>query len=903
MTFHNLNRLQKKSQKDISAFLILVLVLSQFQPQPVSAMMPFAFWKPGGVTVSNKVIQIASGQYHTCALLDNSSVKCWGYNTNGQLGQGNNAHIGDGAGEMSDSLPAVNLGTGRTAVQIAAGALHTCALLDNSTVKCWGDGGYGLLGQGNGTVDLGDGAGEMGDSLPAINLGTGRTAVQIAAGETHNCALLDNSTVKCWGRNSEGQLGRGDVAHMGDGAGEMGDSLAAINLGTGRTVVQIATGGNHTCALLDNSTVKCWGYNIYGQLGQGSTANLGDGASEMGDSLPAINLGTGRTAVQILGGGIHTCALLDNSTVKCWGRNVYGHLGQGSSADLGDGAGEMGDSLPAINLGTGRTALQISAGIYNTCALLDNATVKCWGQNTQGQLGQGTTSTRGDDAGEMGDSLATVSLGTGRTALQIASGYYHNCALLDNSAVKCWGRGDFGQLGQGATANLGDAGGELGDSLLAINLGNSSLPTKKVLAKRSDRYKYISAGYAHSCAILDNSSMKCWGRGTYGQLGLGDAADLGDGAGEMGESLSIVNLGTGRTAVQVAAGPYHTCALLDNSSAKCWGRNTSGQLGQGSTANLGDGAGEMGDSLPAINLGTGRTALQVTVGMYHSCALLDNFSVKCWGLNGNGQLGQGSATNLGDSGGEMASLAAINLGTGRTALQVAAGGEFSCALLDNGTVKCWGQNTNGQLGQGSIVSLGDAGGEMGDSLPAINLGTGRTAVQIVASDSYACALLDNSSVKCWGNNGNGQLGQGSTAHLGDAGGEMGDSLPAINLGTGRKAVQISAGSTHACALLDNSSVKCWGRNFYGQLGQGSTANLGDGGSEMGDSLAAINLGTGRTAVQIGAGRDHTCALLENSTVKCWGQNDYGQLGQGSTTVLGDGAGEMGDTLTAIDLGQ
>ncbi len=266
----------------------------------------------------------------------------------------------------------------------------------------------------------------------------------ITAGDNHTCAILDDGTVKCWGGNSRGQLGLGDTANRGDGAGEMGDNLPAVNLGTGRTATAITAGDTHTCALLDNGTVKCWGDNGYGQLGHGDTANRGDDAGEMGDNLPAVNLGTGRTATAITAGSSHTCALLDNGTVKCWGDNGDGQLGLGDTADRGDGAGEMGDNLPAVDLGTGRTATAITAGDDHTCALLDNGTVKCWGDNAYGQLGLGDTADRGDDAGEMGDNLPAVDLGTGRTATAITAGDVHTCALLDNATVKCWGYNGHG---------------------------------------------------------------------------------------------------------------------------------------------------------------------------------------------------------------------------------------------------------------------------------------------------------------------------------------------------------------------------------------------------------------------------------------------------------------------------
>ncbi len=362
---------------------------------------------------------ITAGSNQTCALSDNGTVRCWGANGNGQLGLGDTVARGDGPGEMGDSLPAVNLGTGRTATAITAGGSHTCALLDNGTVKCWGYNYYGQLGLGD-TVNRGDGPGEMGDSLPAVNLGTGRTATAITAGSIHTCARLDNGTVKCWGYNVDGRLGLGDTVNRGDQPGEMGDSLPAVNLGTGRTATAITAGVGHTCALLDNATVKCWGNNSYGGLGLGDTAHRGDGPGEMGDSLPAVSLGTGRTATAVTVGQYHSCALLDDATVKCWGYNTYGELGQGDTTHRGDGPGEMGDSLPAVNLGTGRTATAVTAGSDHTCARLDNATVKCWGYNGSGQLGQGDTAHRGDGPGEMGDSLPAVALFTPAPAATIS---------------------------------------------------------------------------------------------------------------------------------------------------------------------------------------------------------------------------------------------------------------------------------------------------------------------------------------------------------------------------------------------------------------------------------------------------------------------------------------------------
>ena len=310
----------------------------------------------------------------------------------------------------------------------------------------------------------------MGDNLAAVDLGTGRTATAINSGHFHNCALLDNASVKCWGYNYYGQLGYGNTSHLGDGSNEMGDNLAAVDLGTGRTATAISAGDSNVCAILDNASVKCWGAGYNGLLGYGNTDDLGDSSGEMGDNLPVVDLGTGRTATAISSGAYHNCAILDNASVKCWGYNGYGQLGYGHTYTKGNSSGEMGDNLPVVDLGTGRTATAISSGAYHNCAILDKSAVKCWGDNRYGQLGYGNTDTIGDASDEMGDNLAAIDLGTGRTATAIIVRYFHTCALLDNSAVKCWGFNGYGQLGKGHTNNLGDDSGEMGDNLKAVDL-------------------------------------------------------------------------------------------------------------------------------------------------------------------------------------------------------------------------------------------------------------------------------------------------------------------------------------------------------------------------------------------------------------------------------------------------
>ena len=425
----------------------------------------------GSTSISRERIgYLSAGDTHTCVVLVDNSVKCFGLGNEGQLGNESTSNIGDGVGASVASSSAISLGLGRSARAIASGTSHTCALLDNMTVKCWGYGAVGAIGSGS-TASRGDNSGEMGDAFPAVDLGSGRTATMIAVGSNHSCALLDNATVKCWGRSNSGQLGYNDTVTRGDAAGEMGNSLPVISFASGRTATAITAGANHTCALLDNAQVVCWGDNAYGQLGQGSMDNIGDGVGAIVATTPTINMGTGRSVVAISAGDLHTCALLDNAAVKCWGMSSNGRLGTGDTIDLGDDPGEMGDALAPIDLGNGLGAVAVTTGGEHTCVLLTNTYLKCFGNGMDGRLGYGNQNSIGDGPSEMGDALATVNLGVGRTVLAVSAGLAHTCAMLDDASLKCWGNGGSGRRGSGNTTRVGTSALHMGDNLVALSAG------------------------------------------------------------------------------------------------------------------------------------------------------------------------------------------------------------------------------------------------------------------------------------------------------------------------------------------------------------------------------------------------------------------------------------------------
>src|SRR5205809_982103 len=250
------------------------------------------------------------------------------------------------------------------------------------------------------------------------------TPTAVAAGGSHTCMRLPDGTVQCWGRNYSGQLGNGD--------GNLTNSSVPVTARGLTTATSVVTGDAHTCALLGDGTVQCWGVGDSGQRGDGTFNNI--------STVPVAVVGMGgaghlTNAVAVAARGYHSCALLGDGTVQCWGRNAEGQLGDGSS---------LGERAPTRVAGLS-DARAVSGGYKHTCAVLGNGTVWCWGLNDDGQLGNGTTTS----------STTPVQAVGINDAVAVNAGILHTCALLSNSTVKCWGAvapGDgFGQLGNGST--------------------------------------------------------------------------------------------------------------------------------------------------------------------------------------------------------------------------------------------------------------------------------------------------------------------------------------------------------------------------------------------------------------------------------------------------------------------
>ena len=437
----------------------------------------------------------------------------------------------------------------------------------------------------------------------------------------------------------------------------------------------------------------------------------------------------------------------------------------------------------------------VSAGSSHTCALATSGGIKCWGDNFVGQLGDGTTNNR-STPGDVFGLISGVSIASTRGN--------HTCAVISAGAIKCWGENFSGQLGDGTTSNH---------------------PTPVAVANVTSGVSAVSTGDSHTCAITTSGGVKCWGFNNAGQLGDGTTTSRS-------MSVDVVDLTSEVNAV--STGVFHTCALTSSGGVKCWGDNSNGQLGDGTNTNH-------LTQVDVVGLISGVNS--VSVGGFHTCALTSSGGVKCWGFNNYSQLGDGTTTSR--------STPVDVTGLTSEVSAVSAGRNHTCALTASGGVKCWGNNSDGQLGNNTTI-------HSATPVDVVGLTSGVSAIS--AGGNHTCALTTSGGVKCWGDNGYGQLGDGTSS-------DRLTPVDVVGLTSGISAV--SAGFYHTCALTTSGGVNCWGNNYSGQLGDGTTDNHST-------PVDVIGLTSGISAVS--AGGFHTCALTGSAGAKCWGSNAHGQLG-------------------------
>jgi alpha-tubulin suppressor-like RCC1 family protein len=647
--------------------------------------------------LSGTAVDVTAGSSHACAVAQSGALHCWGSNQGGQLGS-------LAAGAFNSQLPVAILGLS-SVVSASAGDLHTCAVTSAGLVRCLGANGAGQLGDGTTTASI----------VPVTAVASGAT--RVSAGTHFNCALVAGAA-KCWGEGSLGQLG--------DGAAVLRTSPVQV-MSLAASVVDVSAGHGHACAVTSSGGVKCWGQNDRGQLGDGTLANR---------FTPVDVLGLGAGIVAVSTGFAHTCALRNDGAMFCWGENGSGQLGDGTTG---------GRAIPGMVVGLGGPAVEVSTGISFTCARLADGTVRCFGSNQSGAIGNNSLSSR----------FRPVAVEGGETFVSIDAASAFTCGVSATSAVKCWGSNEQAQLGDGSFVSR-------------------PFPSQ-VVSLTSGAYR-VSGGFDHACSVSTSGRAQCWGSRSNGALGDG----LTGGFAAM--PVDVTGLASNASAVE--AGAHATCAVVSN-GAQCWGANHSGQLGTGDVIDR---------STPAQVVGLATGVQSVALGPAHACALRSDGSIRCWGNNGDGQLGDGTLLQ------RLTGVDVVGIHTGATA--VTAGSAHTCAIVAGGA-RCWGSNSSGQLGIGAeqrrtfpleipgltsgVVAIA-AGGSHTCALTAggavhcwgynvtgavgpIAVEVQRTPFQvplpaaaagITAGDQHSCARLQTGPTHCWGAGGWGALGSGDT---------------------------------------------------------------------------------------------------------------------------------------------
>jgi alpha-tubulin suppressor-like RCC1 family protein len=536
-------------------------------------------------------------------------------------------------------------------------------------------------------------------------------------------------------------------------------------------------------------------------------------------------------STHVASGGGHSCAIKEDGTVWCWGQNDFGQLGDGTATD---------SSLPVKVPDFVMPGIAIGAGDVYTCALDKTGAVWCWGHNDHGQLGVGSGDNR------------TASQVPGITgAKQIAVGVAHTCALLGDGTVSCWGQNTKGELGDGGTT----------DHTPMVVPGLTNIVQ-------------ITAGDEVTCALDNAGVAKCWGANDVGQLGTGNHTPHPT-------PVAVANLTD--AVKEIVAGHGFTCVELAYNANFCWG---AGALGNG----------VIGQSDLPVQVDAPSGLDHLTAGDDTACGIAADNKLWCWGRNGDDRIGDGSYQDQPQP----------ILSTFVDVVEASVDNNHMCAVDKRGAIRCAGFNRRGELGDGQRLT-------QGAPQPVLGLASVKS---IVAGDNHTCALLGDGTVKCWGFNGSGQLGFGNFESS-----AVPRTVPGIAAVT-----ELTAGANHTCALLTDT-MYCWGENGNGQLGDtapgdattpqlsvnfGTIQHIFGGNNNTCAIVGGKPLCVGSfsntpaqfngypSALSIGTGRNHGCVVTTDHIVHCTaGDNFDATLGDGTTMCCSDSSPVMNVTDVVI----
>jgi alpha-tubulin suppressor-like RCC1 family protein len=711
---------------------VKIAVMGAVGTRTERATMPYDL--PDSNALNGKTVtSVSSGSYGTCVVAS-GAIYCWGKGST--LGNGTSQ---DSAIPVPVSASGVL--AGKVITSVTVGNNFACALASGS-VFCWGEGGSGQLGNSSTLTSYVPVAVTTSGAL------LGKTVTSVSAGDAHTCVIASGQAF-CWGSNNLGQLGNGTNVLASA-------PIAVDNSGVlaGKTVSSISSGGYFTCAIA-NSSALCWGGGNSGQLGIGISAN-----SNVPMSVLSTGASQGKTFTNVDAGQNHACAIASGAAF-CWGYNASGQLGNNTQA-----SSNAPVAVAATGVFAGKIVTSISTGGYFSCAIASGAAY-CWGNNSSSELGDGTQIT--SYVPVLVDSTLVK---TGST-YEVSAGQAHACALTAGT-VNCWGFNGYGQLGNSSYTN---------------SKVPTSVVTKGVLDGKS--ITDIASGGQHSCVVA-NGAAYCWGEGSSGELGNGDARTYSN-------PVAVVATGVlaGKTVTSVAVGDQHSCAIASG-DVYCWGANYQGQLGNSSNVSS-----YVPVAVTKSGVLLGKTVTDLLAGNSHSCAIASG-AVYCWGNNQSGQLGVDVAKDFFGTYVQTTFTSPVAVDTtgilkGRTVSSFAFEEDSGNAtqVLSGNKLITWGNSVrlptedtfvnSGDLKDKTITSLtgsGSKGGKSGcalsdkvlycygqmnspySSLPikmATTTAIGEKPVSFIASNGQSACAIAIGTLYCWGQNDNGQLGIHSVA--------------------------------------------------------------------------------------------------------------------------------------------
>lgn len=690
-------------------------------------------------TVIGNIVQVALGPtaYHTVVITEDSRVWAWGRNNYGQLGDGTTI----------DRVTPVRVAGFKDVIAVCAGNGHTAAVKSDGTVWTWGDNSYGQLGDGTTTQRT---------TPTQVAIANARS---VACGSQHTMVLKNDNTVWSFGNNTFGQLGDNTLT-------QRKTPIQVLNVGAGAdfltNVRDIGCGQYHSVALKNDGSVVSWGYNVYGQLGDGSTVTK---------RRPVQTLVVNEASA-IAAGATHSLALKsDGNTIWAWGYNGYGQIGN-------DSVVQVPTPVTVMQKGGGGTLSgikAIAAGTSSSMALSSDGNITWgWGANSNGQLGDNTALSRTTPIEMHGIEDAEPVL-TGISA--IASGAYHTIALRNSGTVVITGFNYHGEAGSAATF--------VGYTPHTIDSLSNIID--------------IATGSSSSYAVKSDGSVWAWGRNNAGQLGDNTQSPRNTPV----QVHGLNDVGFLSNMSKVSAGASHTVTLKDDGTVWAWGNNNAGQLGDNSTFTTWTPVQVVGSG--GIGFLTDIIAVAAGMNSTFTVALKSDHTVWTWGNNSNGQLGNNS-TNPSSVPVQVLAPNAVDNLTNITA--IAAGKLHTLALKDDGTVWAWGINTYGQLGNGNNTQ----------SLIPVQVSGAINIVQIAAGLYTSSAVAADGSIWTWGLNTNGSLGINSQTNS-----NIPVQVHGVgDVGTLANIAAVGAGNYHMLARSNSGTTYAWGFNDSGQLGIGNS---------------------------------------------------------------------------------